>query len=1202
MKQDTPILTPDGLRKMLQMNNSFFETHTKKNFGREDINGSQFSGTVENFGFEMLMESRKHKLEKPSLKNLFVDNKMNYYFDIQYSKMIETYEQQGLLEAVLKKDVFLSNKIYQLRFDDCHTVYIPRSEVWGGYNDANPESYVFKDIFVKTTTPPTLIITNPDDPTDYEEITLSLSVAEDFETDYYFYRGIGTNDFIESYISGTLLTKPITDAQNGLSWIWMTVDIFRLLPDINFTGNVLSGATKPQLIIGTDGHNISHIYPYIYGNQSLPYPIDSGVWKLKAWSEFNGFIDGGGENNFSSEVTSIGLSYDNDDDNLHLTYDIGFGEDYIKITLSDAVEWQFVRDTMNSPYHAEVSLDEFIRNDTSVHGVTLVEAFHISFSDMYLHPYEGICGSAQSGVHVDILSDYVDNAVPKTNGTIHGLGEFDGLPSYFKTMKDRKTHRSHVELYTIRDQVNRYTQLPTKKQTAGLIFDSAMPQNEMHDMALSDPAIYYTEGMYTTDPDKIVTQKNVLSEITFNDENTFGNCKRPSDVKKQKFIYHGKRSFSLNYAYLDPDTEYGRVYYVNNDSITYENNAGLPEEDRKAPRTLARICDIPTEYSQLMHVENNAATFLFDDKYVRMTCSYRSEDLNTLLNKRTIVMPRITDNHGPGDKWIYTYSESPNALLNKSTLISLGYYKWEIPSPYIDANELTYVISNTGVDYEVDDEFYILIGGKAFDGVVTSVSPSGEVLSATIDFDDEDISVYNLEGVDTIVEAKNKSSNGDGLKFVLSVNSIDVINEHKPYPLINAARTDGTPPDETLICFKLDKYGNIWIWSMDEDWHWSEYCQVTGIEVIDNDYDVNPTKDDRTVNNVLLVDTLYAQPIFNKSDLYPNMFTDVDIQTYTTYLWNVFPSNPEEDLSDKFHDVNKQDMFYELISTDTVSGCFDLKTYEIGLPWYVSRDNVSNPVTLPRFNQLNLPSYSNKTNEFIRSYNDKQPELFIYSPNKETIETYDINFNYRDLNILEEQRSITFANLSRSLYNANRRLNNNVYYYPEYEHTKTYNNFYASLTTKSRTEILEMISDTFGPKAEPLLVEDSDYRYPLQKLVEYLMSRFPFDKPEYLKDDIKLFRYAGEEVIQTNGDPIGQQPSGGFVSLTSETFNPTVYANHIVKKSMYEYIFMIDDPNFQGFSSNFKIIDDDGNDITKYSLVIWDGHKYAYINDSWVEL
>ena len=68
IRESSPMIGPDSLRKINQVNKAFFETHTKRNYGRADVYGSQYSGTVENFGFEMLLESRKLKMQKPSLK------------------------------------------------------------------------------------------------------------------------------------------------------------------------------------------------------------------------------------------------------------------------------------------------------------------------------------------------------------------------------------------------------------------------------------------------------------------------------------------------------------------------------------------------------------------------------------------------------------------------------------------------------------------------------------------------------------------------------------------------------------------------------------------------------------------------------------------------------------------------------------------------------------------------------------------------------------------------------------------------------------------------------------------------------------------------------------------------------------------------------------------------------------------------------
>jgi hypothetical protein len=120
IRESSPMIGPDSLRKINQVNKAFFETHTKRNYGRADVYGSQYSGTVENFGFEMLLESRKLKMQKPSLQGVFAIDNYKYYFDLQYSNMIETFEQQGMLEAVLRKDVFLPNKEYKIRFEKCY--------------------------------------------------------------------------------------------------------------------------------------------------------------------------------------------------------------------------------------------------------------------------------------------------------------------------------------------------------------------------------------------------------------------------------------------------------------------------------------------------------------------------------------------------------------------------------------------------------------------------------------------------------------------------------------------------------------------------------------------------------------------------------------------------------------------------------------------------------------------------------------------------------------------------------------------------------------------------------------------------------------------------------------------------------------------------------------------------------------------------
>ena len=184
-KEFSSFVTPDGLRKTLQLSKNLYDSYTKRNYGYEDINGSQYVGTVENFGSEILIESRKMLMDKPSLRNIFVDNTFDFYFNIEYSGLINTYDQQYMLVALLEKDVLLSNKEYRIEFHDCVDKYIIRSESWGSYDRPTPPK-VYGDKFVHTQEPPVLIIK---DLSTNEEVRQSLFVktGNDAPTDYYFF-------------------------------------------------------------------------------------------------------------------------------------------------------------------------------------------------------------------------------------------------------------------------------------------------------------------------------------------------------------------------------------------------------------------------------------------------------------------------------------------------------------------------------------------------------------------------------------------------------------------------------------------------------------------------------------------------------------------------------------------------------------------------------------------------------------------------------------------------------------------------------------------------------------------------------------------------------------------------------------------------------------------------------------------------------
>lgn len=1199
IKETSPIITPDTLRKINQLNRAFYDTHTKKNFGRTDTWGSQYSGTIENFGFESLLETRKLKMEKPSLEGVFGINTFKNYFDLRYSNMIETYDQQTMIEAVLKKDTFLPNKEYTLKFVDCKDVYIARSESWGALNTETP-SNVYKNRFIHTTTPPTLIIRDLSSGV-VEEVDLRLEVGEDFEVDYYFYNEFATQKFIADYSGGVLITTPITNDDSNLPFVWICEEIFRSLPPLNLEGIELI-ENKPFLTIGTDGHDVSHIYPIIYGEGSLPTQPSTGTWYLKAWSELDGFSPNG-SNNHSSKLSSISLSFISNDDNQETEYPITFEEEYIKISLSDKVKWDILRNTINEPYYARIELISTFSDNTSSETTTaLTEAFDISFSDnYYFNPYEGLCEGAESGIHVDILSDYSQNSVPKKNGIIHQLGEFDGLPSYFKSFHTENINRSHVELYTIRDRLNRYTQTPTAKQTAALLLDSAMPQKELIDISTEqEPAIIYQYNpekyLFVTDPDKIISKKNVVSEITFNDENTFGNSKRPSDINKKKFIYHGNRTFSLGSIEFDSELETARVYYINNDSISYSNNASLPDDQKRAPLTLARICDIPTTYEQLMHISNVSATYVFDSKYVRMYAGYNNDDYDLIANERRskiVTIPNTTN----GDSWIY---DPRKGLPTKQEMIDAGYYRTiNIRNTDIPITSANFNVLSGGNGYSEGDTFYCLVGGKAFDGVVTRTVLAGNVQGVEITVPEgSKISYYNTSGTSTPLKTVTVSSEvGINLQIELLLNP-GTIEAHRP-------RTDDAlPPPDGLIAFMYDYFGNIFLYELQTDWTWKQVCQVEGDEYRVNEYDANPTATSRTFDNAFKRYIFYT-PSYSSDQIFFNPSEYILESTITDYQDAKGHKGDSDaaDLSEYIKKRNMPDSYYRLICTDGAdNGHFDLKMYELKSP-----DGYE--AMLPRFNVNNTLKYYNPTTRFLKSQsqlNNIQPSLFVYSPSHNTrIDGYlmpDGTNHMTDTILITSKHKTNYNDYGSDIIDTSGKLSTNVYYYPEYEFSDSYNDMREYLNTLQRSELITYVRNNLGSKSEPLKLEDSEYRYSYDELVDYVMDRYPLDGP-YVKSGLKVHGYAGDQVIDSrSGDSLGKPATGGMIPLTSDMIDVSVTVDGKHEESIPMNVFIIDDVSFEGFSNEFRVHDENGIDITSTSIIIWKGNKYIFDGGEWIQL
>ena len=875
----TPYVSPDTLRTALQLRRRFYETHTELSRGYTDLDGLQYAGTVQNFGVEMLIEARKMTMRKPPIASIKCNDAMSYYFDLQFADFIDTYDQQNMVMACLKPNTTLSNHEYVLKFTDVERVVVLRSE-------ADGDEAIHPSFFYRTESNPTLMIDN---------VNVGLFVNGESNMDhhvvYYFADNSATSKFIDGSVTDETLLTVNLHGYAELPFIWLCTKNMVSLPAFNWTNNVDQNG-KPLLMNGSNGQHVHQLYPYIYGDTNVPVAT-TGVWYIKAHGDFID-IETALDRNYSTRVDSIEfVEFAEDADiftdqpitTVSLTYDFTFTKVVLHLlengwSFHRPVEGDYDYDgvTYNNPVYAYIPLLFFEENGSATtEEDTVIPAFNVVFDDAYYAPYESQTNNMVSGAHVDFTTDYSDNSVIKNFGVIYGLNQFDGLPEYF-TYFDDTFHRAHVELYAIRDNANSINQKATEKQTAAIIVDSSLPHNEIEEIApsMASVIIYGSDRNYITDPDQIVSTINYASDIVFVDKHHFADRHVPRYADNQRFVYHGNRTFSLGITTLDPGLEYGRNYLVTNDVGSYENNAIA--RNPKAGRTAARICDIPTSFTQLEHIEGSSPTYVIDTKYVHQEAAFDEADYQRLWNDlqsrwyRLKVLRTYTPGGGvlnnPVEVIVYTPELSwfTNTFNPASIPTSVGFTV--VPARYFElqpsiiSHDVEYHVSIPGSGYAVDDNLGFNIGGQFFIGVVTAVIGADDGLD---DFDIEvdpsiipstndvisQIAFANLDGMATSFGLATRTGSGQDAQMVLDV-SQELWDTSIRF-------CDGAV-DSVFTLIKDDTIEGLYLLPYDEEndqWLTDQMVQITGYLNPGNPaYDTIINREYRTFPQVLLYNLL----------------------------------------------------------------------------------------------------------------------------------------------------------------------------------------------------------------------------------------------------------------------------------------------------------------------------------------------------------
>lgn len=1197
LKRKYPIVTPDTLRRFLHVNKALYDTYVKKNVGYTDTNGSTYNGTVNNFGGELLLESRKLLLNKPSISKVNVSSEFLYYFDIKYAGDVSTYEQQNLIICTLREDVFTDNHTWKIKFPcDSRPEQLPdpqydRDTIDLGivHSLSKSDGIICKEAFFQTDKDVVIIKDGVEIPLKFSEVGNNTIYVRPWNCGKEFLYGITDPDDPTGLNTIGSITHEMTNSE------WKNQIMFYIQNDaLNTVQYEQINATAyddfPLLRYGANGHDNSFVFPGMIPGRNisvgnLPENL-SGEWFIELIpasgysftiptnindksndycvidkvvyyqaDTYDGIRNAEYEYTLPSEYVHhfpnnniIGYMYEDKmyttqshsieitPDNSHVYYDPDGSKYYTwNGSIYKETEYggiQYYEDE-NEVVHTYASFNNYKYNYLEDDGKWIIIALlRVEYQTSTLYNYEYLKSNylksnAVTGIHINSTSMPSDNGIIQKNGITHNMSEFDGLPLYFKNFyTNRNVCISRSIIYAIRDDLNHENQLVVDKPTAALIADSGYP----------------------------------ISQTEYTNE-------------------------EFNDIELNPDANYGRVYYVSNDPSEYRSNL----DEHFPARTLARICDIPTSFTQLMHITNYAPTYVIDVQYNRTESPYTEDEQFKVWNE--YVPKWIRYNNGVVFPQFYSlYEMMRDYLYNGNPHCIYDNLNSYITIPTV---ENTIIVNDAGSGYTVGDTFAFEIGGQTITGIIESAN-NGQVLTIIID-DDYSIHYSFLSQASTFATS---TISGSGSGLTVDVNVPDYNSYLKEYA--------GYPEDMFALMF--DDINNLWVYDISQSSFDKRY-KLSGVNQPDNPYvsdiDIREMEDafiDDLLNKNIFIPEIYLNKYINDT-------ISIPVTNYSPYIsTDIIPLDIDitqpDDLSPYLEMVyqNSQNSMFFIFkqSFENYYRAEKILTYP--------NSNLNN-VILPKNHQLNLPTYSNMSCAFSYTGKDKvQLDMCIFNPWKNTVSGYEwINSGtYVEHSVPNTPRiivdSLNNSYISEMIHDEAFVTRGNIYmsacdYYDGWIDT-----LQSELEQMTRDQLLQYIEDHFHDQyCEPLEVErcyietiDSDipiYRYSKNDLITYILANTFGDLTKI--DGVHLV-----ETVNTNMDSEDYHPMGDFQLLDITTVDPSAKINNSeLALNNICYVFKFDSliANFR----DFRMYDADDNDISDKCLIIYDNQAWYWYNNSW---
>lgn len=701
----------------------------KKKQLQDKTTGDIFEGILDNRGSDIVIKSSKLSMRNtviPTLK--FVDDGANQIFDFANAAFPFSMGCKGFTFAritsinyPMESNDDLQYKNYRIKFTDT----VKRTLAFG----VSPNSSeVYSGEWLETTTPP--VIQMMDDLGEYT-IEVNLILKDSTDVKYYYPLEEGLQPFSIERVSGTTYISEaiIDDGYIGYPLFWFSTAETRTGPTVKLGNNGYNSANMAYMVFSTEGNSGSMYngkgYVNVDGTQSTGATPDLSLpdgWEIRCECySLTTFTNSDAD--FDKELDFERIYFYNKSTGVSTT--IPIVSDAIegnKITMTRNVGWTYVD---NHTY--KVDMNTFTSNNEGQSGSKspLISAFDVWLNRTIPYYTEDDSNLGYAGIEFTASNPTTDTGARYP----YELDQWEGLPEWFG--EPGSGTPQHMAIYAIHNTPMYSPLNPESRQVAALLLD----------------------------PGRMKVEDSEELE----------------------------------------NWEIGRIYVISNDDPEYINNATTSHP--KPARTVARICDIPTSVTDFLNVEGLVPISVVDPKYVRNEASYTTEEKDRLWNllKSKVVTPMAKDEYGipfyqpegiSREPYPYIFSSIEN--LRKVDLVGNNDFReWTNLNSMVDPQNVSvYNIADGGRDYVVNATGIVVIGGVAMNYIVNEVDEAtGEVLAVTVvpqdnetfinlsNFDMAGISdtgitqIYGTTPVAAEVEGVQIPKVGEGLRITLIISN-----------------------------------------------------------------------------------------------------------------------------------------------------------------------------------------------------------------------------------------------------------------------------------------------------------------------------------------------------------------------------------------------------------------------------------------------